>query len=251
MSADTVAVILSPALAENALQLLEEREYAKLAMLADEIADVQGRAEQLLAEPIGTALGAHSLNDLLGRGAKAGKELEVLRKARVEPLNREVKNVNALFGAITTGLDELRAKGERHIIAWNRREKARVEREQAEARRRQEEAARAEGEAMARAEAARSEVERQEALAAAEWAQQQGTSAEWQAPAPAPRAYRSTEATSFTTERWVFEVVAPDEVPRAYCAPDVKAIKAAVAAGVREIPGISIYQQEGLTVRTR
>lgn len=251
MSADTVAVILSPALAENALQLLEEGEYAKLAMLADEIADVQGRAERLLAEPIGTAIGAHSLNDLLGRGAKAGKELELLRKARVEPLNREVRNVNALFSAISGALDDLRAKGERHIIAWNRREKARVEREQAEARRLQEEAARKEGEALLRAEAARSEVERQEALAAAESASREGTSAEWLSPAPAPRAYKSQEATSFTTERWTFEIVVPSEVPRAYCVPDVKAIRAAVASGIREMPGVHIYQQEGLTVRSR
>ena len=51
-------------------------------------------------------------------------------------------------------------------------------------------------------------------------------------------------------ERWVFSVEDPAQVPREYLCPDEKAIRAAVAAGVREIAGVAIYLEEGLTRRT-
>jgi hypothetical protein len=246
-----VALVLSPAQAETALQILEEREYAKLALLAEELHQVQRQATAILQHPLESALEAHRLNTLLGRGAKVTKELESLRKSRVDPLNAEVRNVNGLFKAVAGVLEDIRAKGERHIIAFTHQERARVQREEAETRRRQEEAARKEAEALAKAEAAKTPKAREAALARAEMASREQTAALLATPQAAPRAFRSEEATSFTTERWVFQVVKPEDIPRQYLCPDEKAIKAAVAAGVREIPGVAITQEDGLTVRTR
>jgi hypothetical protein len=251
VSADTVALVLSPSLAETAVQLLEDREYSKLALMAGEVYDIQGLAEALLRQPLASAVEAHRLNDLLGRSAKTAKELEALRKSRVQPLNEEVRNVNALFKGISDGLDAFRVQGDKLLAAWNAQERARVAREQEEARRQQEEAAAREAEALAAVEAATSGAARAEAMAAAEAASREQTAAQLLMPMEAPRSLKSEHATALSREVWVFEVVDAAQVPREYLCPDEAKIAAAIKAGVRQIPGLSIAPQEKFTRRTR
>lgn len=43
---------------------------------------------------------------------------------------------------------------------------------------------------------------------------------------------------------WTFKIVTPDSVPRSYCVPDERLIRAAVKAGVHEIAGVHIYEEE-------
>lgn len=254
MSADTVALVLSPSLANMAVQLLEDREYSKLALMAGEVYDIQGLAEALLRQPLASAVEAHRLNDLLGRSAKTAKELEALRKSRVQPLNEEVRNVNALFKGISDGLDAFRAQGDRLLAAWNAQERARVAREQEQARREQEAAAAREAEALAAvaaAEVANDGRSRAAALAAAEAASQQQTAAQLAMPREAPRSLKSEHATALSREVWVFEVVDAAQVPREYLCPDESKIGAAIKAGVRDIPGVAIALEEKFTRRTR
>lgn len=52
-----------------------------------------------------------------------------------------------------------------------------------------------------------------------------------------------------TQKRWTFEVIDPHAVPREHLTVDEKSIREAVRAGVREIPGVRIYQDAGLAVR--
>jgi hypothetical protein len=42
---------------------------------------------------------------------------------------------------------------------------------------------------------------------------------------------------------WKFEITSAPDVPRAYCCPDDKAIRAHVAAGARDIPGVRIWEE--------
>ena len=42
---------------------------------------------------------------------------------------------------------------------------------------------------------------------------------------------------------WVGEIVHPEKVPHEYCVPDQKLINQAVKMGVREIPGVKIYEK--------
>ena len=61
---------------------------------------------------------------------------------------------------------------------------------------------------------------------------------------------RSNDGTSaFIKRPWTFEVQEDDKVPREYCCPDGKKIKDAVKGGIRNIPGVRIYQDIQTNVR--
>ena len=49
---------------------------------------------------------------------------------------------------------------------------------------------------------------------------------------------------------WKFEVIDPAAVPSQYCSPDPDKLKAALALGAREIPGVKIYEDTVVTTRT-
>src|SRR5204862_419716 len=57
-------------------------------------------------------------------------------------------------------------------------------------------------------------------------------------------------ATAFVRRSWIFEVVNLDQVPRADVSLDVPVVRAAITQdGIRQIPGLRIFQTEGLRVR--
>jgi hypothetical protein len=52
------------------------------------------------------------------------------------------------------------------------------------------------------------------------------------------------------TRNWTFEVIDLDRVPRTYLSLDTEAVRAAITKkGVRDIPGLRIFQSENLRVR--
>ena len=51
------------------------------------------------------------------------------------------------------------------------------------------------------------------------------------------------------TKRWTHEVTDATKVPSEYLMVDEKKIREAIATGVREIPGVRIFQADGLTIR--
>ncbi len=57
-------------------------------------------------------------------------------------------------------------------------------------------------------------------------------------------------ATAYITRSWTFEVVDLDQVPRLYLSLDTEAVRTAITKkGVRDIPGLKIFQSESLRVR--
>lgn len=52
-----------------------------------------------------------------------------------------------------------------------------------------------------------------------------------------------------TVKRWRYEVIDLGSVPEGYLAVDDAEVKAAIKEGIREIPGLRIYQDESLAVR--
>lgn len=89
----------------------------------------------------------------------------------------------------------------------------------------------------------------QAAAAAAHVAELQAKSADVVPLAPAAP-MRAMSGSATTTKRWVGTVVDESRVPREYLAVDQRKINAAVKAGVRDIPGVTIEQVDGLSVRT-
>lgn len=63
---------------------------------------------------------------------------------------------------------------------------------------------------------------------------------------------RSASGTSSTRLEWTYEVEdnAMDVLPRDYLMVDEKAIKAAVKAGIRQIPGVRIFEAPAVSIRT-
>jgi len=235
--------------AQDAIQLLEPNELAKLELFAEELDRITQAAT---SKPIASVQEEGRAAELIARGVIAQKELESLRRKRVDPLNTEVRTVNAIFKRITDPLEALAGKGgrlERLILAFRAQERARVQRELAEAQRKQEEAARREAEALAKAEAAKSDKARQKALAEAEAASRAQTEALIQAPEPVTRGVRTDSGSVTEREVWTFEVLDAAQVPREYLVVSDAAIRKAVAAGVRQIPGVSIHTEERLTRR--
>lgn len=49
---------------------------------------------------------------------------------------------------------------------------------------------------------------------------------------------------------WDFEIVKADDVPRQYCTPEGKLIRAAIKLGVRSIPGVRIFERDQVAART-
>jgi hypothetical protein len=57
-------------------------------------------------------------------------------------------------------------------------------------------------------------------------------------------------ATAYVTRNWSFEVIDLDRVPREYLSLDVAVVREAIAKdGIRDIPGLRIFQAEALRVR--
>lgn len=52
-----------------------------------------------------------------------------------------------------------------------------------------------------------------------------------------------------TTKRWVFEIKDDKQIPREYLQVNETLIRGAINQGVREIPGVRIYQEESISLR--
>jgi hypothetical protein len=233
----------------EAARLLPAAAMEKLQMVAAELYLV---GEQAARKPLESDEQEAAAVELMLRGVVALKELDASRRARVDPLNAEVWAVNGLYKILSEPVERLVGKSgtvERLVMAWRQQKRARLDREAAEARRRQEEAARVEAEAVARAESAATEADRQQALAEAEEASRQQAVALVEAPREMPRGTRTDSGSVSARERWVFRALDHALIPRQYLMPDERAIRAAVAAGVRDIPGVAITLEEALTRR--
>lgn len=251
----TVLARLHPDKVDDAVQLLDERGLGRLALHAEEVASILTEAKAIKTITNRTEEGKAS--ELISRGVVVLKELDALRRSVTDPLNDQVKAVNAVFKVITDPCDAQTGKRgplEILIVTFRQAEKARLAREAAEAQRKQEEAAKREADAIAKAEAAKNPKAREKALAEAQAAseEQMRASADesFARGASTIKGIRTDSGSNTERTRWTYTIVKPELVPREYLCPDEKAIRAAVAAGVRSIPGVAIEEEAGLTRRT-
>lgn len=66
----------------------------------------------------------------------------------------------------------------------------------------------------------------------------------------APKVTRTETGASHQRLHWTFEVVDAEKIPREYLVPDEKKIRQAVAMGLREIPGVKIFEKASTVFRT-
>lgn len=213
----------------------------------DALAPYEDAIAQMLAEAdsitITDEASAEKAVEIASRAKKAAKNLEAARKAFVADPNNYVKEVNGL----TKYYAEKLAAVERGIGAKHAVYQRAVEAE----RRRLEEEARKEAERLRKA-------AEEEARKAAEEAKANGE----EPPAPpqveittpavpkTDNVVRSQAGTAHVRQDWKFEIKNAAAVPREYLMVDERAIREAVKNGVREIPGVRVYQESKTVFRT-
>ena len=58
-----------------------------------------------------------------------------------------------------------------------------------------------------------------------------------------------TGASASSRKTWKYEIIDPDLVPRELCEPSPAKLRTAVNSGIREIPGVRIYEEYGVSYR--
>jgi hypothetical protein len=177
---------------------------------------------------------------------KAGRAVDAFFKRRCDTLNAALAPAVSRLKAYR---DELaRAEAQRHETARRAAEEE-ARRAAAEAEEHRTAAARLAGEARSLEGRRRAA----EALRLAEDAAARAAAAGEQAMAvlEPTRIRGDYGATAFVRRSWSFEVVELDRVPREYMSLDVTVVREAITRdGVREIPGLRIFQAEALRVRS-
>lgn len=195
-----------------------------------EAADLVATAEELV---IIDDLAAADATSTLAFIAGVKKRIEEKRTFFVKPLNDQVKKINELFKETAAPLARadyiLRGK----LLAY-----------QMDVRRKKKE-----------------EDDRLRALAEKEQKRLEKQAEKKGLPAPPPVVVPVSQAPAKTIQTgmgsatsktvWDFDIIDEDQIPRAYLVVDQAKIRAVVKAGVREIPGVKIFQTEQLAVRSR
>jgi hypothetical protein len=189
---------------------------------------------------------------LLGEIAKLQKTAEARRVWFVGPLDKHVKSINLLFKSIVAPLVEADKTLRYKVLTYRETERRRVIAEQERIRA-----------AAALAEAERVLQQQAAKLAAAalplieddlpeETGPVRAAVPVQEAQAPAPPAPTVRTALGTTTARRImdFELTDISLVPKQFLLLDETAIRIAIRQGLREMPGIRIYEREILAVRT-
>lgn len=253
MTTPEITVALARILGEahdDALQLFDARRPADVELLRRLVVQLE-EVESILSRPLPKVIeGAGQqaqLVALIGRAYVVEKEVERIRKDKVAPLNNIVKGINDLFKNAMAELLEKYGKGglaERLDDTYRRMEAQRLQRERDEALRKQTQAAALEAAAMARAQNAPDAETYKNAIWEAEEASIAQAHAEALAPMAQSRGVKTAEGKVIYHKVWKVEVEDAAQVPRQYLVVDESLLKAAVASGVREIPGCNIFEVE-------
>lgn len=197
-------------------------ETKAIAVIRREAGSLVDTAHSLVISDEGSAITA---NDLLTFVATAKKKLEAQRVFLVKPLNDHVKNINAEFKEWVKPLDKADKVVRGKMLDFQREQ-----------------------------EALRIEVERLEAerLAAIPDDLNEALAEDLpDLPTPVSRTIEGSQGSTSVRKTWAYEVLDEGLVPREYLTVDEGAILLAVREGARDIPGVRIYQQESLAVRSK
>ncbi len=164
---------------------------------------------------------ADKANDVLKDITDGLKKIEAKRKSFTAPLNQSLKEINATFKKIAEPINTAKQGLTSRLMAWRTQEQARIREEQ---------------------EKARKEEERRRKIQEAHAAKGHNVKEEI-TPVDKPVPFGINDTTK-TQLRWTFEIDDEAKVPREYLTVNNPAITKAVRAGVRDIPGVKIYQKE-------
>jgi len=149
------------------------------------------------------------------------KKIEEKRKSFTAPLNQSLKEINNTFKAITEPIEECKQELSSRLMSWRFQEQARIRAEQEKAEKEEERRRK-----IQEAHAAKGHKVNEEITPVAK---------------PVPFAINDTTKTRTV---WTHEITDESLIPRTYLIVNSAAITKAVREGVRDIPGIKIFQKE-------
>ena len=149
------------------------------------------------------------------------KQIEGKRTSFTAPLNQSLKEINATFKKMVGPIKFAKESLTTRLMTWRRQEQARIDAER---------------------ERAVKEEERRRKIQEAHAAKGHNVKEEI-TPVIKPVPFAINDTTK-VQKRWTYEIEDEASVPRQYMVVDGPAITAAVRAGVRDIPGVKIYQKE-------
>jgi hypothetical protein len=196
-------------------------EQAALAEANSLSARMAGEAALLVVDSQESALQA---GRMLVQLKQATKQVEEKRKYLVAPLKEHIKRIEALFRPTLDRLAEADQQLRRKLLDWEERVRAEAEAERARL--------------LAEAQEAQAEGEAEVAIEKASEA----------ASLTVEKTKLLDEGSIQTKQVWTFEVEDLGKVPPEYFSLDETKVRAAIRAGVREIPGLRIFQKLQLAV---
>jgi len=169
-----------------------------------------GNANALL---VNTAPSENRAYEILKLIAAKKKEIKKRKEEIIKPMNASLKAARALFAEVEAPLLEADIILRDKILAFQQEQQAK----------------------------AAKEMERREKIQATHEAKGHQT-------------YELAEVEpdvgeSVTVKRWTYEMIDESKLPRKYLCADLGKIRAAVNDGERDIPGLKIFQKEGISVR--
>lgn len=197
---------------------------------------VQRAHELAVSDPATAGNAAEIIKTLRGMAG----EIEKRRKEMVAPFNHGVRQINEMASEAARPIREAEAHLRDKLSMWQRADAKRIAAEAAAAR---------EAEAHAMSAAANAEAAGDTETAEDIYA------AVGEMPDPAalarikPVARGDFGAVASTRKQWAFEVEDISLVPWEWLTLDVDKVKAAIKAGTREIPGLTIFETATLVVR--
>lgn len=245
-----------------------ETELSKFDQLSAEIATFIAPAKAVVVDSKETCERAMTSAQQV---KKLEKAVEARRKELVGPLNDQVKRINDYAKKILEPLAGADSHIKKQLIGWERK----LEDERREAQRKIDAEAAAQRKRIAEAEAEDRRKKMEAEKLDADVADLFGAPAAAPTEPAAPSFEEEQRQAEIDRERflaeerlraeikaneanrvsgvqrpWTFEVTDPLLVPTQYWTLDEKKIRAAVKAGTREIPGVSIFQDMKIAIRT-
>lgn len=198
---------------------------------------IKPEIDQVIARPVDVTdqESAAFVTETAVIAARLFNVLETHRKAEVTPLNNKVSEINGRYKSFTDRLKAIKTQASEAVTKWQDEQERKAAAERARIAREEEE-------------------QRQRELKAAE---EKGREAPEVALAPLEEApevqktVRSDTGSATGKKVWDHEVVNLAQVPVEYLQLDTVAVRKAINAGVREIPGVRIFQKSQLSVRSR
>ena len=188
----------------------------------------------------------------LSRLKDISKQADEKRKALVRPLQDHVKFIDGLFKPTMERAEKLRRVLEEKMLNWSRAERQAREEAERAARAAEAEAARKEAERLARNAARTKDDDKRadkEAAAAALEQQAQDILAAPVAPVKAAPVVEADGTKTTIRKTWAWEITDENAIPRNFLVVDNARLTNAVRAGIREIPGVRVYEKEQVVTR--